>query len=387
MNTRSPLQRKPTSSSTPASIGLLHRKSAYGNSASLNEKCNECENKPLTLQRRSINRSTPDEVPPIVHEVLNSSGQPLDADTLTFMESRFGHNFSQVRIHTNAKASASAQAVNALAYTVGRDVVFGSGQYAPKTSDGKQLLAHELTHVVQQLGRIDKTISDKGFTASVAFSQTDERFEQEAEQVAHKVISSQGHHQQPVTVFAAENAPPFISRQPDIPAQAEQQTALEQRLRSLAARPREAISSWRKLKPAEKSFVLMVMGGKYGVDFAQEFHNYATGKKKANLSVLVSNSPNDNPKSLNTRGYRYFGNPAGTAVWVHPSGHEVYLLSLATKSTEQEEDDEDMDKKCGTECQENTENEDECDDCCNDKFPEQDSPCQKFCKAGCAFRI
>jgi Domain of unknown function (DUF4157) len=79
-----------------------------------------------------------------------SSGQPLDAETRAFMEPRFGHDFSQVRVHTDARASESAEAVNALAYTVGPHVVFRSGQYTPGTSAGQRLLAHELTHVVQQ---------------------------------------------------------------------------------------------------------------------------------------------------------------------------------------------------------------------------------------------
>jgi hypothetical protein len=91
------------------------------------------------------------DVPPIVHTVLNSGGgQPLDTTTRNFMEPRFGHDFSQVRVHTDEQAAESVRAVNALAYTVGRDVVFGEGQYAPGTSGGHRLLAHELTHVVQQ---------------------------------------------------------------------------------------------------------------------------------------------------------------------------------------------------------------------------------------------
>jgi len=90
------------------------------------------------------------EVPPVVHEVLRSPGQPLDPATRAFFEPRFGHDFSAVRIHTDASAAESARAVNALAYTVGRDVVFGAGQYAPGTGEGRRLLAHELTHVVQQ---------------------------------------------------------------------------------------------------------------------------------------------------------------------------------------------------------------------------------------------
>jgi flagellar motor protein MotB len=89
-------------------------------------------------------------VPPIVHEVVNSSGQPLDAATRGFMESRLGHDFSQVRVHTDRRAAESAWAVNAAAYTVGRNVVFGAGQFEPASTKGRRLLAHELTHVVQQ---------------------------------------------------------------------------------------------------------------------------------------------------------------------------------------------------------------------------------------------
>ena len=77
-------------------------------------------------------------------------GEPLDAGTLAFMGPRFNRNFSQVRVHTDSLAAESARSVNALAYTVGRDVVFGAGQYAPTTPSGQRLLAHELTHVVQQ---------------------------------------------------------------------------------------------------------------------------------------------------------------------------------------------------------------------------------------------
>ncbi len=69
-----------------------------------------------------------------------------------FMESRFGHDFSKVRVHADASAAMSAQSVNARAYTLGQDIVFGAGQYAPGTAQGRRLLAHELTHVVQQQG-------------------------------------------------------------------------------------------------------------------------------------------------------------------------------------------------------------------------------------------
>src|SRR5205085_2612612 len=85
-----------------------------------------------------------------VHEVLDAEGQPLDDEMRAFMEPRFGHDFSQVRVHTDERAVETAQAMNALAYTVGQDVVFGQGQYTPETTEGKRLLAHELTHTIQQ---------------------------------------------------------------------------------------------------------------------------------------------------------------------------------------------------------------------------------------------
>lgn len=107
--------------------------------------------KPL-VQRRVAGDAGGREAPPIVHDVLRSPGHPLDPSTRQFTESRFGHDFSQVRVHTDAKAAASARAVNALAYTVGRDMVFGAGHYAPGTASGQRLLAHELAHTIQQAG-------------------------------------------------------------------------------------------------------------------------------------------------------------------------------------------------------------------------------------------
>jgi hypothetical protein len=89
-------------------------------------------------------------MPSIVHEALRSPGQPLDLTTRAFMEQRFGHDFGQVRVHTDARSAQSARSVGALAYTVGRDIVFGPGQFEPGTTFGKQLLAHELTHTLQQ---------------------------------------------------------------------------------------------------------------------------------------------------------------------------------------------------------------------------------------------
>ena len=79
-----------------------------------------------------------------------SGGQPLPKSVQNFFEPRFGYDFSQVRVHTDTRAAKSAQAVNARAYTTGRDIVFGAGQYKPQNSEGKWLLAHELAHIMQQ---------------------------------------------------------------------------------------------------------------------------------------------------------------------------------------------------------------------------------------------
>lgn len=84
--------------------------------------------------------------------VLRAPGQPLDAATRAYFEPRFGHDFSRVRVHTDETAAQSARAVHALAFTVGHNLVFDAGQFAPQTSSGRRLLAHELAHVIQQAG-------------------------------------------------------------------------------------------------------------------------------------------------------------------------------------------------------------------------------------------
>ncbi len=131
------------------------------------------------LLQRSANGTTPSSVPPIVHDVLSSPGRPLDPGIRASMGTHFGHDFSQVRVHTDSRAAESARAVNALAYTVGKNVVFGTGQYAPGTSTGKKLLAHELTHVVQQINAPE--------SASVSM---DNAHEQQAEAVSAEAVNS-----------------------------------------------------------------------------------------------------------------------------------------------------------------------------------------------------
>jgi uncharacterized protein DUF4157 len=130
--------------------GVLQRKCA-GKSGGCTS-CESCRDEDEVLQRSpdgsGIRSSS--SVPQSIHETLASPGQPLDRATRQFMESRFAHDFSRVRVHTDARAAESARAVNAAAYTVANDVAFGAGRYAPSSESGRRLLAHELTHVVQQ---------------------------------------------------------------------------------------------------------------------------------------------------------------------------------------------------------------------------------------------
>jgi hypothetical protein len=117
-------------------------------------------------------------LPPTVRDALGTSGEPLSLAARRFFEPRFGHDFSGVRVHADAGAAAAAQAVQAKAFTVGRDTVFGRGQYAPDTASGRRLLAHELTHVVQQsaAGAAAPTLQRYAFVAEKQIEKSEKDF-------------------------------------------------------------------------------------------------------------------------------------------------------------------------------------------------------------------
>ena len=228
-------------------------------------------------------------VPPIVHKALRSPGRPLDAATRSLMEQRFGHDFSRVRIHTEAQAAESARAVNALAYTVGPDMVFGAGQYVPDTSEGRQLVAHELTHVVQQT------------TASSQLRSAD---------FASSSVGSD-----------------VLQRKPDKPTQAEARQ--EQQLEELAQDPGLAHQAWKKLSQMEQTAVVERMRRRYGGPFAQKFlDEVKKGKPQIEYSYYQPGS-GPKPDQLIASGYRsagmlLTGNAAfEVEVWVHPSGRRI----------------------------------------------------------------
>jgi hypothetical protein len=130
---------------------------------------------------------SPEERAPVLDVVGSGGGSPLDADARADMESRLGHDFGDVRVHTDSRAHDSATAVNAHAYTVGSNVVFQRDKYDPSSTEGRTTLAHELTHVVQQRsGPVDGTPTGDG----VQVSDPSDRFEQEAATNAERAMSA-----------------------------------------------------------------------------------------------------------------------------------------------------------------------------------------------------
>lgn len=122
-----------------------------------------------------------------VHDVVSSGGRPLEPEVRADMESRMGHDFSDVRVHDDSAAADSARAVNAHAYTVGSNIVFQRDTYDPSSAEGRTTLAHELTHVVQQRsGPVDGTSAPGG----IKVSDPSDRFEREATANADRVMSA-----------------------------------------------------------------------------------------------------------------------------------------------------------------------------------------------------
>ena len=132
-----------------------------GDRPDIQRKCSACEEEDETLRFKRSPGSVPEVTPSVGANIdaLRGSGQPLAPSARAFFEPRFGYDFGDVRVHTTGRALEAARQVRAQAFTVGRDVVFGAGQYNPETQPGRQLLAHELTHVVQQTPMLSRKSS------------------------------------------------------------------------------------------------------------------------------------------------------------------------------------------------------------------------------------
>ncbi len=156
MNKTTVSQQANTTSFLPPAQGTLQRKCTCGSHTAAGRKCEECAKKtdgiPLDIQRYAgqVSGGTGSTAPASVNHVLASSGRPLESALRQDMEQRFGRDFSRVRVHSSIAAEQSAREVNANAYTVGHNIVFGAGRFTPRTYEGRRLIAHELTHVVQQ---------------------------------------------------------------------------------------------------------------------------------------------------------------------------------------------------------------------------------------------
>jgi hypothetical protein len=225
------------------------------------------------------------EAPPIAHEVLRSPGQPLNAATRAFFTPRFGWDFSNVRVHTDATAAVAANAVNAKAFTVGNTIVFGAGQYSPTSSEGRRFLAHELTHVVQQARPSNRL------------------------RLARAPLSS-------------VDASNVLQRSPDKPTETERRH--DQRIEELAKWPSSAHDAWKRLNAVDRNLVVLQMASNYGVPFARAFLNAVTTWRPQN-NIQHYFGPGVGPKheKLLAGGYKLAQKDSVHEWWIHPSGKSV----------------------------------------------------------------
>ncbi|MGB7202815.1 MAG: DUF4157 domain-containing protein [Pyrinomonadaceae bacterium] len=151
-------------------------------SSTIHRKCNACENEEkMNVQRKPLSTTgvAASDSPDHVRSAISSGGQSLDSATRRFFEPRYGYDLGRVRIHTGDAAAESARKLNASAYTFGQDIVFGASNYAPDKHDGRTLIAHELTHVLQQSG--------SGAEQSTVRRQVDQRDEPDDEKLGTSV--------------------------------------------------------------------------------------------------------------------------------------------------------------------------------------------------------
>jgi Domain of unknown function (DUF4157) len=169
----------------PTKASRLLQRCSCGFRSSGPTECTSCKERKRRLSRRAgandFDFDTASQAR--VADVLRLPGQPLDAETRAVMGSRFGRDFSRVRVHTDMAAAETAVRLKAEAYTVGRHIVFAPGRCAPSVPDGQRLLAHELTHVLQQ-----DVVSDPA-GSEISVGPVDDALEREAERVADLVMA------------------------------------------------------------------------------------------------------------------------------------------------------------------------------------------------------
>lgn len=289
---------EPGAAKSPAVSGTppeMQRKCACGGT------CADCQieqsGEPEQLQMKSVDSSSLGQTaaPPMVHEVLNSPGQPLDAATRAYFEPRFGQDFSRVRVHSDVAAEHSARDVNASAYTVGHKIVFGAGRFAPRTDQGRQLIAHELAHVLQQSGGNDTPSS----------------------------LPAKDRRTQDLTLSSLGSK--VLQRSPGTSKQASRQEWLKE----LGNDPQEAHLAWKKVSPEERFVVLGEMALRFGSPFAEQFLEEVKKGKPQLGETFYGSGMGPTPAQLVASGYRLGGMfRTGAAdidvqVWFHPSGKKI----------------------------------------------------------------
>lgn len=173
----------PESTFSPAPALILQRACACGEQMH-GSGCQECSRRDL---QRSSDGASGRSASSEINAALNTPGHPLDSSTRAFMESGFGHDFSAVRVHTGTLAAQSAQSVNARAYTVGNHIVFANGLYNPSGPAGRRLIAHELTHTIQQSGQSGSVAHAQGYR----ISEPGDGLEREADAAAEQVSAGE----------------------------------------------------------------------------------------------------------------------------------------------------------------------------------------------------
>jgi hypothetical protein len=209
-----------------APLIVQRKRCACGGEAGPDGECEACKAKRLALQRRVETRAAePEQLPESVEQVLQSTGEPLDEQIRSEMEEQFGRDFGDVRLHSDTRAAASAQAISALAYTAGHHIVFGAGRHKPLTPDGRHLLAHELAHVVQQ-----STAPGGIPTASNGIAPADGLHEQQAEAAARSAGSTVRDQTRVgrtrVPLPASSRTHGVVQRAPETPAVGEQEISV-----------------------------------------------------------------------------------------------------------------------------------------------------------------
>jgi hypothetical protein len=300
----------------------------------IQRQCSACENEMIrqeledegVLQRKEINNSisqTPSNFETQM-STIQGTGKPLPESVRNFFEPRFGYDFSQVRVHSDVKAAESAREINAQAFTMGRDIVFGSGQFALNTKERQQLLAHELMHVIQQqapYGVITLTPRQAETQVDFVTNRLDRGFP--VNQLGRVPVE---------TIQMQQRSGINRTISPEREAQLQNLARFPFNFAGLPGRP-----TWQDLTEDERSIVILAMDGFYGREFTNQFVRFAEAEQLRlqffGTSLRTTRTRGTlNPIELLRAGWRLAirrlpvaGRIRPTEEWVHPSGGYILI--------------------------------------------------------------